>query len=114
MSEKRCELIITIVSRGFTESVMDAAKRNGATGGTILHARGTGAKEIEKFFGVTITPEKEVVLLLVKAQDSAGIMKAICRDAGLMSQAHGLSFSLPVDGVVGNAAFEALFEDENR
>ena len=59
------ELIITIINRGFSEDVVDAAKSAGAQGGTVLHARGTGVHEAEKFFGISIQPEKEMVLTLV-------------------------------------------------
>ena len=48
--------IVCIVNLGFTDLVMSAAKAAGARGGTILNARGTGNKDIEKYFGVTVTP----------------------------------------------------------
>ena len=60
------DLILTIVDRGFADDVMDAAKSAGARGGTILHARGTGAQEAEKFFGIVVQPEKELVMILVE------------------------------------------------
>ena len=56
------DLILTIVERGYADDVMDAAKAAGARGGTILHARGTGSKEAEKFFGIIVQPEKELIL----------------------------------------------------
>ena len=46
------EMVFTIVNSGYTEEVMDAVKACGATGGTILNARGTANTEIEKFFGL--------------------------------------------------------------
>lgn len=97
------ELIVTIVNRGFADEVMDAAREAGATGGTVLYARGTGTREAEKFFGITIQPEKEVVLILAHKEQRNAIMKAVCRDVGLNTAGHGISFSLPVDEVVGAA-----------
>lgn len=97
------ELVITIVNRGFADEVMDAAREAGATGGTVLYARGTGTHEAEKFFGITIQPEKEVVLVLANREQRNPIMKSICKDVGLNSAGHGISFSLPVDEVVGAA-----------
>ena len=41
-SQREFELVITIVNRGFADKVMDAAKAAGATGGTVLYARGSG------------------------------------------------------------------------
>ena len=52
---EKYSLIIAIVNTGFTDLVMDAARESGAPGGTVLHGRGTGTKEIEKMYGVTIS-----------------------------------------------------------
>ena len=36
------ELIVVIANQGATDQVMDAARAAGATGGTAVHAKGTG------------------------------------------------------------------------
>ena len=59
------EMVFAIVNSGYTEDVMDAVKSCGATGGTILNARGTANHEIEKFFGISISSEKEVVIIII-------------------------------------------------
>lgn len=100
-NEKKYELIITVVNRGFADLVMDAAKSAGATGGTILHARGTGIHEAEKFFGISIQPEKDVVLILTERDSKNPIMQAIKKEAGLDKAGRGISFSLPIDDVLG-------------
>ena len=64
-TERKFDLIVTIVNRGFADEVMNAARAAGAHGGTILWARGSGVHETEKFFGISIQPEKELVLILV-------------------------------------------------
>lgn len=95
------DLIIAIVERGFSDEVMEAAKTAKATGGTILKGRGTGFKEAEKFFGITIQPEKEVVLILTSSDYRPGIMEAISRKPGLQAKARTIMFSLPVNDVAG-------------
>ena len=99
--ERDYALIVTILNRGFADQAMDAAKRAGAHGGTVLHARGSGVHEAEKFFGVQIQPEKEVVLILVQTGAKDEIMRAIVREAGLNREGRGLTFALPVDDVAG-------------
>ncbi|MGI6733357.1 MAG: P-II family nitrogen regulator [Anaerovoracaceae bacterium] len=99
--EREYDLIITVVNRGFADAAVEAAKRAGAQGGTIFYARGTGIHEVEKFFGITIQPEKEVVLNLVKHPLTKQIMHAIVEEAGLATPGRGLSFALPVEDVVG-------------
>ena len=54
-------VILCIINNGYSEVAMDAAKHCGARGGTVLHGRGTVSKEAEKFFNITVTPEKEIV-----------------------------------------------------
>ena len=107
------DLIITIVNRGFSELVMDAARSVGASGGTILHARGTGIHEAEKFFGISIQPEKELVLILTAHDERQIIMQAIAEKAGLNTPGKGLAFSVPVDDVVGTAALLQKKNEKN-
>jgi nitrogen regulatory protein PII len=104
-SESKIVLIITIVDKGNTDMVMDAARSVGAKGGTVVRAKGTGA-EIAKFFGVSISEEKEMVYIVAKRDNRDSIMKAIMEKAGVNTDAHGIIFSLPVDNVVGLKAFE--------
>ena len=104
--ERSFELIITIVNRGYADSAMDAAKEAGATGGTLIKARGTGIKEARKFFGIIIEPEKDVLLIVVDSTIKKAVMKAICKGAGLSTEGRGMSFSVPVEDIVGIPYFE--------
>lgn len=95
------EVIFCIVNIGYSEAVMDAAKKGGARGGTVINARGTGAKEAEAFFGITVQPEKEIVMILVSAADKDAVLKNLYDEVGLHTQGQGIAFSLPVDAAVG-------------
>ncbi len=105
--ESKVVMIITIVDKGNTDLVMDAARTAGASGGTVVRAKGTGA-EIAKFFGVSISEEKELVYIVARKDNRDAIMKAIMEKAGSNTKAHGVIFSLPVDSVVGLKCFEHL------
>lgn len=95
------EMILCIVNAGFSELVMDAAKEEGARGGTVIHARGTANKEAEQFFHIAIQPDKDIVLILVPKEIKDNVLHAIYQNAGLKSAGKGIAFSLPVDEVVG-------------
>ena len=95
------EMIMCIVNAGFSELVMDAAKEEGARGGTVIHARGTANKEAEQFFHIAIQPDKDIVLILVPSEIKDNVLHSIYRNAGLKSEGSGIAFSLPVDEVVG-------------
>ena len=99
--DNKYEIIFTILNRGFSDLVMDSARKEGATGGTIITARGTATKEVEKRFGLTISQEKEIILILALKENKNRIMTAICKSAGLNTQGKGITFSLPVDDVLG-------------
>ena len=100
MAEKY-EVIIAIINEGFSDVVMDAARENGARGGTIAHARGTGTKEIEKKYVIVITPQKEMIYILVNTKIRDQVMSAINKVAGIETKGQGIVFSLPVNDVSG-------------
>lgn len=95
------ELIVAILNEGQSELVMNAAREAGATGGTVLHAKGTGSKENGKFLGVSIAQEKDMVYIVARSQAKAEIMKNISRKAGPNTKAGAICFSLPITSVVG-------------
>ena len=93
--------ILAIVNNGFSEEAMEAAKACGARGGTILHGRGTISKEAEKFFNISIQPEKEVVMILASALQTDAILKGLYNAIGTSTKAQGIVFALPVDETAG-------------
>ena len=109
MTEKEMthELIVVITNQGHTDQVMDAARAAGATGGTSVHAKGTGTELARKFFGVSIAAEKELVLILARTETRNPIMKAIIAEAGMKTEAQSLVFSLPVSDIAGLRRLEA-------
>lgn len=95
------DLIVAITAQGYADEVMDVARAAGATGGTILKARGAGAEKAEKFFGVTIQPEKEFLFIVSKVEMRRGIMSAIVAQRGMHTDANTIVFSLPVSDIAG-------------
>ena len=94
-------MVMAIINRGHTDTVMDAAKEAGARGGTVIHARGMGNEEAGHFFGITLQPEKEIIMILVPQKKKVEVMQAITKAAGMLTPAHGIVFSLPVEGFAG-------------
>ena len=95
------ELIIAIANRGHVDEVMDAARSAGAMGGTVLHAKGTNPFGENRFFGMSIADEKEMIMILTAANQKTAIMRAIMDKAGVHSPAHTVMFTLPVESVAG-------------
>lgn len=101
MENYQHELLVAITTQGYADEIMDVAKTRGATGGTVLRARGVGAKEAEKFFGITVQPEKDMIFIVVKRELKVEMMQAIVDQKGPHTEAKAVVFSLPVNGVAG-------------
>ncbi len=95
------DLIVVISELGYTNLIMDAARKAGAYGGTVIHAKGTGMAAAEKFMGVSLAMEKEVIYIVVKSQQKNPIMQAIMEEAGINTKAKAICFSLPVTDTAG-------------
>ncbi|MEE0931069.1 MAG: hypothetical protein UIM53_08715, partial [Acutalibacteraceae bacterium] len=68
-------LIMTIVNEGYAEKVMTEAKKKGATGGTTINGRGLASGKAIKFIGLSIEPEKDIILILVPSEKKKDIME---------------------------------------
>ncbi len=94
-------VIVTVVTRGFADKVLEAAKSAGAEGATMFNARGNGIHENDSILGVSIQPEKEVVLIVVRKNIRKKVMRAICLNCGMNEEGRGLCFSLPIEEIGG-------------
>ena len=94
-------LIVAIVVKGWGSTALQAAVRAGARGGTVLIGRGAGVNERETLFGMSIEPEKEILLSVVSAGQVDTILEAIVESVGMNEIGRGIAFVLPVDRVVG-------------
>lgn len=101
------EMLVVISNQGYTELVMDAAKKAGAGGGTVIHARGTGMEKAEAFFGISLASEKEMTFIVAKSSQKKAIMESVMREAGMESKAKAIVFSLPVTDTAGLRLVEA-------
>ena len=106
MKDTKYELLVVIANQGYSEKIMDAARKVHAAGGTIIHAKGTGSQMAEKFMGVTLVPEKEMVFIVVRKDKKNDIMRAIMDQAGPGTKAGTVMFSLPVTDTAGMRLME--------
>lgn len=101
LKETNHELIIVIAEQGYTDMIMDAAREAGAYGGTVIHAKGTGKEAAEKFLGVSLATEKEIIFIVTKTEQKNPIMQSIIQNAGTNTKAKAIAFSLPVTDTAG-------------
>ena len=98
MSGTKHKLIVTIVNKGKGDHVADVACQAGAKGGTIIPGRGIAVRLI---LGISIEPEKDIVLTLIEEEKVDVVYKTICEKMYLHEPSKGISFVLPLDKVLG-------------
>lgn len=95
------ELIIIICNDGSADEIMQTAKSKGAAGGTIMSGRGSASKDAQHFLGITINPQKELLMIIVNDNIRNDLMREIGSKHGIGTKHHAICFSVPVDATVG-------------
>ncbi|MBM3293640.1 MAG: P-II family nitrogen regulator [Candidatus Aminicenantes bacterium] len=95
------DLIVTIVNRGVSESILKASKEAGAEGGTVLFGRGSGIHETKTMFGIPIEPEKEIVLTVVPGAMTDKVLEAVVGAGDLDQAGSGIAFVVALKRVAG-------------
>ena len=93
-------LILITCNQGTSDVVMDTAKKAGARGGTVLRARLSGVEELESSYGLNMTPEKEILMIIVPNGIRNAVMESVNKEHGLRSEAEAVICSLGVDRFV--------------
>jgi len=100
--DKEYKLIVTIVSKGIGTGVVEAGKKAGAKGGTILLGRGTAPPSVyQNILGITFNPEKEIILILADEDTTDEILEAISDKARLNEPGKGIAFVTPLKDIAG-------------
>lgn len=101
MTDTQYFLIAAVVNQGYSESVMEAARKAGASGGTVIPGRSIVNEKAIGFWGTTIQDEKDIILIVADDEKRLDIMQEISSRCGMHSEAKGLIASLPLDNVIG-------------
>ena len=99
------KLIIAFVDDLKTDEVMDAARKAGATGATVINnARGEGLALKKTFFGLSLETQRDVVLFLVEEHLSRHILEKIAEIGEFEERpGTGIAFQIDVEDAVGVA-----------
>jgi len=93
--------LTVVVNRGMAEDVMDIARKSGVKGGTVLHGRGTGSEFTEKFFGMEVEPEKELVMILMPEELIEKVVNDLFQELQMDNPGNGILFVEPILDVRG-------------
>lgn len=96
-NEHHNNLIVISVNEGYSEDVMQVARKAGATGGTVIKGR---LADIEQFAGLRETKidgEREILCILAPLNTSKQIMEDVNKEFGITSDANGIIFAIPTE-----------------
>lgn len=94
-------IILFVCNHGYAYEAMAEARKAGARGGTIIHGRSSISQEKQKFFGITIHPEKDILMIVCLEEQKQTLMKAITSKYGVSTDARGLCFAMKVEDSIG-------------
>ncbi len=97
------KLILAFVEDSETDAVIEAAREAGATGCTVIsHARGEGLEQSKTFFGLTLTTQRDVAILLVEKHLSRHILERIGEVGQFDTKpGTGIAVQLDVEDAIG-------------
>lgn len=98
--QQKSSLILVTVNQGFTDEVMDTAKKAGARGGTIIRGRWMANENFESLPGLADQEEKEIITIVVPKEIRNTVMEAINDKHGLQTEAGAMVCAMAVDQVV--------------
>ena len=98
---KKHDLVLIVTNHGYSDELMACAREAGASGGTVINARGLIHRGPVKFFGITVQEEKEIIMILASRDKKIPIMQAISENFGLATKARSIVFSLPAENITG-------------
>lgn len=108
------KLIMAFVKPDITDNVISAMKKAGATGATIIPARGTGIHEAKSFFGLSIEDQTDIIVFLVEEHVVENMLEVIRLAGKFNKPGTGIAFVLPVDHIVGLESQMKKFKDQAR
>jgi len=108
------KIVFAPVKTHKTDPIVDAAKEAGATGATIIPARGTGVHEAKTFFGLTLEDQTDIVMFLLEEHLVEPVLKAIQVAGEFHKPGTGIAFVLPVEQVLGLESQIDSFKEKVR
>ncbi len=96
------QLIVVIINKGLGTKLVKLAKKNGASGGTILYGNGSISKEdSESIFGLKFHPEKEIVMIAVEKELKDKLLDLIAKKVKFDEPGGGIAFILNLKTFTG-------------
>lgn len=100
-NQQKSSMILVTVNQGFTDAVMDTARKAGARGGTIIKGRWAGDESFAETNGITtLQAEKEMIFIVVPTEIRNKVMDAVTARHGLRTEAGAMVTAIGVEQLV--------------
>ena len=96
-NEHHNNLIIISVNEGYSEDVMQVARKAGATGGTVIKGRLADNEQYAEFVKTQVSEEREMLCILAPLKVCKQIMEDVNKEFGINSPANGMIVALPTE-----------------
>ena len=96
-NEHHNNLIIISVNEGYSENVMQVARKAGAVGGTVIKGRLADIEQFSELTNAEIDGERELLCILAPVKTSKQIMEDVNSEFGFSSPANGIIFAVPTE-----------------
>jgi nitrogen regulatory protein PII len=108
------KLIMALVDVEKTDVVLEAARRKGATGATVITSvRGEGLNPGKTFLGLELTGQRDVLLFLVAGNKAREILDTIASEGRFDEEpGSGIAFQVSIEDAVGLKTQESVLLDE--
>ncbi len=108
------KLILAFVKPTVSDAVVAAMKEAGATGATVIPARGTGIHEAKSIFGLSIEDQTDILIFLVEEHVVETLLPVIETAGKFNEPGTGIAVVLPIDHAIGLASQMKTFKDQAR
>lgn len=96
-NEHHNNLIVISVNEGYSDNVMQIARKAGATGGTVIKGRLAEVEQFAEMGKAELDGEREILCILAPQKTSRQIMIDVNKEFGLTSEANGIVFAIPTE-----------------
>lgn len=90
-------IVMISVVHGYSDEVMEVAKKAGATGGTVINGRFVESEALNELALVDGNEEREILFILAPVGVGHQIMKDVNQEYGFKSKANGILWTVPVE-----------------
>ena len=96
-NEHHNNLIIISVNEGYSDSVMQVARKAGATGGTVIKGRLADIDFVAELENSNIEEDRDILVILAPLKTSKQIMEDVNKEFGINSKANGIITAIPTE-----------------